>query len=146
MTDTGKFALGIAVACLLFACGWLVRDDDFAAYKAEMKALAEQQARQTEELNAKHEQEAKDAEQNTIIAAERIDAYYRAHPVVRVRYTSASCVPEANPNPEGADATPAAGDATAYVSPYAPDATEQVANRLDQLQKLLRADGVEVVD
>jgi len=31
-----------------------------------------------------------------------------------------------------------------YVSPYHPADTEQVANRLDQLQKLLRADGVKV--
>ena len=132
-----------AIVLIVFlGAGWAHEHDKRITYQAKVEQAGKDAAKHTAEINAKHKEEMKNAEQNTIIATNSISDWYRAHPVVRVRYTNTDCstVSPTDNNPPIPDDTAPTG----YVSPYSPEDTEQVANRLDQLQKLLLADGVRI--
>ena len=130
-----------AIVLIVFlGAGWAHEHDKRIVFEAQVEQAGKDAAKHTAEIDAKHLEEMKNAEQNTIIAANSISTWYRAHPVVRVRYTGCSTVPSTDNNPGIPDDSTASG----YASPYSPESTEQVASRLDQLQKLLRADGVKV--
>jgi len=134
--------IAAAVLIVFLGAGWAHEHDKRIVFEAQVEQAGKDAAKHTAEINAKHREELKNAEQNTIIATNSISDWYRAHPVVRVRYTNTGCstMPgTANNSPIPDDTAP-----TGYVSPYSPEDTEQVASRLDQLQKLLRADGVRV--
>jgi len=128
------------VVIIFLAAGWAREHDKRIVFEAQIAQAAQDAERRAAEINAKYQEEMKNAEQNTITAANAIADWYRAHPVVRVQHSSCGQVPGSADSSQGADGTSPSG----YVSPYSPEETEQVANRLDQLQKLLRADGVRV--
>ena len=134
--------IAAAVLIVFLGAGWAHEHDKRITYQAKVEQAGKDAAKHTAEINTKHQEEMKNAEQNTIIATNSIADWYRAHPVVRVRYTNTDCstVPGTDNDPGLVDDSTASG----YVSPYSPESTEQVASRLDQLQKLLRADGVRV--
>jgi len=132
--------IAVFVVIVFLGAGWAVEHDKRITYQAKVEQAGADALAHTEKTNAKHREEMQNAEQNTIIAANSISTWYRAHPVVRVRYTGCSTVPSTDNNPGIPDDSTASG----YASPYSPESTEQVASRLDQLQKLLRADGVKV--
>ena len=132
--------IAVFVVIVFLCAGWAVEHDKRITYQAKVEQAGADALAHTEKTNAKHREEMQNAEQNTIIAANSISTWYRAHPVVRVRYTGCSTVPSTDNNPGIPDDSTASG----YASPYSPEDTEQVASRLDQLQKLLRADGVKV--
>jgi len=132
--------IAVFVVIVFLCAGWAVEHDKRITYQAKVEQAGADALAHTEKTNAKHREEMQNAEQNTIIAANSISTWYRAHPVVRVRYTGCSTVPSTDNNPGIPDDSTASG----YASPYSPESTEQVASRLDQLQKLLRADGVKV--
>jgi len=134
--------IAAAVLIIFLGAGWAHEHDKRIVFEAQVEQAGKDAAKHTAEINAKHREEMQNAEQNTIIATNSISDWYRAHPVVRVRYTNTGCstVPGTANNPTIPDDTAPTG----YVSPYSPEDTEQVANRLDQLQKLLRADGVRI--
>ena len=134
--------IAVLIVVVFLGAGWAVEHDKRITYQAKVEQAGADALAQTEKINAKHREEMQNAEQNTIIATNSISDWYRAHPVVRVRYTNTDCstMPGTANNPPIPDDTAPTG----YVSPYSPEDTEQVASRLDQLQKLLRADGVRV--
>jgi len=134
--------IAAAVLIVFLGAGWAHEHDKRITYQAKVEQAGKDAAKHTAETDAKHREEMQNAEQNTIIATNSISDWYRAHPAVRVRYTNTDCstVPGTANNPPIPDDTAPTG----YVSPYSPESTEQVASRLDQLQKLLRADGVRV--
>ena len=132
--------IAVFVVIVFLCAGWAVEHDKRITYQAKVEQAGADALAHTEKTNAKHREEMQNAEQNTIIATNSIADWYRAHPVVRVRYTGCSTVPSTDNNPGIPDDSTASG----YASPYSPEDTEQVASRLDQLQKLLRADGVKV--
>ena len=134
--------IAAAVLIISLGAGWAHEHDKRIVFKAQVEQAGKDAAKHTAEIDAKHLEEMKNAEQNTIIATNSIADWYRAHPAVRVRYANTNCsaVPSTDNNPGIPDDSTASG----YVSPYSPESTEQVASRLDQLQKLLRADGVRV--
>jgi len=132
--------IAVFVVIVFLCAGWAVEHDKRITYQAKVEQAGADALAHTEKTNAKHREEMQNAEQNTIIATNSIADWYRAHPVVRVRYTGCSTVPSTDNNPGIPDDSTASG----YASPYSPESTEQVASRLDQLQKLLRADGVKV--
>ena len=132
--------IAVFVVIVFLGAGWAVEHDKRITYQAKVEQAGADALAHTEKTNAKHREEMQNAEQNTIIATNSIADWYRAHPVVRVRYTGCSTVPSTDNNPGIPDDSTASG----YASPYSPESTEQVASRLDQLQKLLRADGVKV--
>jgi len=134
--------VAVFVVIVFLGAGWAVEHDKRITYQAKVEQAGADALAQTEKINAKHREEMQNAEQNTIIATNSIADWYRAHPVVRVRYTNTDCstVPGTSGDSAGSDDSSTGG----YVSPYHPADTEQVVNRLDQLQKLLRADGVKV--
>ena len=132
-----------AIVLIVFlGAGWAHEHDKRIVFEAQVEQAGKDAAKHTAETDAKHREEMQNAEQNTIIATNSIADWYRAHPAVRVRYANTNCsaVPSTDNNPGIPDDSTASG----YVSPYSPESTEQVASRLDQLQKLLRADGVRV--
>jgi len=134
--------IAAAVLIIFLGAGWAHEHDKRIVFEAQVEQAGKDAAKHTAEINAKHQEEMQNAEQNTIIATNSISDWYRAHPVVRVRYTNTDCstMPGTANNPPIPDDTAPTG----YVSPYSPEDTEQVANRLDQLQKLLLADGVRI--
>ena len=132
--------IAVFVVIVFLGAGWAVEHDKRITYQAKVEQAGADALAQTEKTNAKHRKEMQNAEQNTIIATNSIADWYRAHPAVRVRYADCSAVPTTDNDPGLADDSTASG----YVSPYSPEDTEQVASRLDQLQKLLRADGVRI--
>ena len=134
--------IAAAVLIISLGAGWAHEHDKRIVFKAQVEQAGKDAAKHTAEIDAKHREEMQNAEQNTIIATNSIADWYRAHPAVRVRYANTDCsaVPSIDNNPSVPDDSTASG----YVSPYSPESTEQVASRLDQLQKLLRADGVRV--
>ena len=73
-----------------------------------------------------------------------VHKYYHDNPVIRVRYASCSTLPKASGDTQKPDAAPATGNVEAYLSEYSPESTEEIAHRLDQLQKLLIKDGVTI--
>ena len=131
-----------AIVLIVFlGAGWAHEHDKRITYQAKVEQAGKDAAKHTAEINAKHREELKNAEQNTIIATNSISDWYRAHPVVRVRHDNGcSTMPGTSGDSSGTNDSSTGG----YVSPYHPADTEQVVNRLDQLQKLLRADGVKV--
>ena len=134
--------IAVLIVVVFLGAGWAVEHDKRITYQAKVEQAGADALAQTEKINAKHREEMQNAEQNTIIATNSIADWYRAHPAVRVRYANTNCsaVPSTDNNPGIPDDSTTFG----YVSPYSPESTEQVASRLDQLQKLLRADGVRV--
>ena len=132
--------IAAAVLIISLGAGWAHEHDKRIVFKAQVEQAGKDAAKHTAEIDAKHLEEMKNAEQNTIIATNSITDWYRAHPTIRVRYADCSAVPTTDNDPGLADDSTASG----YVSPYSPEDTEQVASRLDQLQKLLRADGVRI--
>jgi len=118
----------------------------YDSFVAQTKTIGEQAAKAAKKLDEEHAKEMKNAEQNTVYATNSIDAYYRAHPAVRVLHSDSGCSPDpkTTDHPKSTDGTPPGTDASAYLSEYNPQVVEQIASRLDQLQKLLMADGVAV--
>ena len=131
-----------AIVLIVFlGAGWAHEHDKRIVFEAQVEQAGKDAAKHTAETDAKHREEMQNAEQNTIIATNSIADWYRAHPVVRVRHDNGcSTMPGTSGDSAGTNDSPTGG----YVSPYHPADIEQVANRLDQLQKLLRADGVKV--
>ena len=133
--------IAVFVVIVFLCAGWAVEHDKRITYQAKVEQAGADALAHTEKTNAKHREEMQNAEQNTIIATNSIADWYRAHPVVRVRHDNGcSTMPGTSGDSAGTNDSPTGG----YVSPYHPADIEQVANRLDQLQKLLRADGVKV--
>ena len=134
----------IATAVLLGGCvyyGWHLRDRDFSEYKLQVNSTAKAQAILTAQLNKKLKDNSDEAAKNVQIATQSIADYYKSHPVIRLRIKHGSCtVSTADSGSKGADGSTSAF----YASPYTPESAEQVANRLDQLQKLLIKNGVTV--
>ena len=130
----GMFALTIGLGVAYWA-GWDSGNTKYLDYKARVEQTAAQQAEFIKRLEHERQEALDESVRKIQDTTDSINSYYRSHPVIRVRDTcSASGVPETASNPQGADDT----SATLYASPYRPDDTEQVANRLDQLQKLLK--------
>ena len=132
--------IAVFVVIVFLGAGWAVEHDKRITYQAKVEQAGADALAQTEKINAKHREEMQNAEHNTIIATNSIADWYRAHPVVRVQNNGCSTMPGTSGDSAGSDDSSTGG----YVSPYHPADIEQVANRLDQLQKLLRADGVKV--
>lgn len=141
-----KLLAGIAFVAGLMGVSWFYgysgQHDILVSERAKNKQAADSQAILVDKLNKELEANKNESAKQTADAVQSINDYYKLHPVVRVRYKSGSCsaVSEADSNPQSIDGTTAIG----YVSPYSPKSTEQVANRLDQLQKLLVKDRVQV--
>ena len=141
--------LGLLLAGV-FGAGWWKgysgEHEKLITLTAQVEATGKAQNTQTKIADAKNKEQANEADKNIRIATDGIADYYRAHPVVRVRDAcpGRSTLPEAADHPGGVDDTPASVDASAYVSPYDPEQVEQIAARLDGLQKLLIKDGVAV--
>lgn len=136
-----KLLLAALMLATAFTGGLLYERAKLSAYKGEVKGVAEQQVREVKAVDGKNEGSANATEQSYVEAITGVDAYYKSHPVVRVQYRDCtSPLPETASDPKGVDATAASG----YVSPYSPSDTEQIAVRLDALQRLLVADGVTV--
>lgn len=140
-----RILAGFAVLLVLvggaYYRGWSSQHDVYIAYKARVAQTASIQAAETAKIDAYHQKELEDATHNTQIATDSISAWYKSHPVrVLLPSACASGVSTASSNTQGADDYAP----IEYASPYRPDDTEQVANRLDQLQKLLIKDGVQI--
>lgn len=106
---------------------------------AGFKSAAQAQLAQTKIINDKNIKEASDAQLSFQSATNDIHSYYLANPV-RVYNSCGSAVSKAIGDPQRIDDT----STTEYASTYTPESTEIIANQLDQLQKLLVADGVKV--
>jgi len=141
--------LALAIAGI-FGAGWYKgysgQHDKLVTYRAQVKSLGKAQTKATEAANDRVQAAATQATQDIQYATTSISGYYRDHPVVRVRNTcaSGSTLPIPTSDTRTVDDTTAADNASAYVSPYDPEEVEQVAARLDGLQKLLIKDGVTV--
>jgi len=122
--------------------GYQPEHDKFTTFKASVAEAGSLAAAQAKQLDAQHEKELQDAQTNTLNTATAITDYYKSHPVIRVYHDrSGGCsLSKTDSNSSKSDEASTAG----YVSPYSPESTEQVANQLDQLQKLLIKDGVTV--
>ena len=145
--------LGIVSAILFgigyYACyriSYLPERDAYTKFVAQTEQIGKTQAEQAKLIDEQHQKEIQDAEKNTVEAVNSIAEYYKLHPSIRVQYTSSGCstMPEAASNSESTDAASTAGLPASYISPYDPERTEQIANQLDQLQKLLISYGVTV--
>ena len=141
--------LGIVSAILFgigyYACyhiSYLPERDAYTKFVAQTEQIGKDQSKITDATNLENERKLKNAEKNTVDTAIAIADYWKHHPVIRVRYTSSGgcTLSKATGNPENTDGTASIG----YVSAFSQADTEQVANRLDQLQKLLIRYGVTV--
>jgi hypothetical protein len=134
-----KMVIVIVLLVVAFLGGMAVEGEKFSAYKYEQKGIAESQAKFAKDTDAKNKGDANDAQQSYVEAINGVDAWYRDHPVTRLQYIPhTGTVSKADCDTKSTDET-APGQ---YVSPYSPADTEQIAVRLDQLQKLLIRDGV----
>ena len=137
----GIFLLTAFGAACAF-CGWRVPHDELVRFRAEVVAAGRVQQAQSLVTDALHKKEMKDAADSMVVAVGGIDNYYKQHPVVRLRdtCTGGSTVPQAAGGAEVPDGT----SPSDYVTAYDPRDVEKVAARLNELQRLLRVDGVEV--
>jgi hypothetical protein len=137
---TIKILVALGVAALLFVSGYGLEYKHMVEYKAEQRGVAEAQVTLVKNLNATIDTNAKDSNENIINTAKSIADYYKSHPVIRLQNDGSCSVPQANSSAPSTD-----GSTTSkYISAYSPELTEQIANELDLLQKLLIKDGVEV--
>jgi hypothetical protein len=134
----GVLALAIGLGGAYFA-GWSSQHDVLVTYKAQVNTIAQAQIKENARLEHERKAALDDSIHNTQIATDSISSWYRAHPV-RVLSPCTSGLPETSSDTQSSNDT----SADRYASPYRPDDTEQVASRLDQLQKLLRRYGVTV--
>ena len=138
-----KILAGLLVITLslggAYYSGWANQHDQYLAYKARVDAIAEAQIKENARIATERKAALDDSIHNTQIATDSIANWYRTHPE-RVLSPCTSGVSEASSNTQGVNDT----TTTLYASPHRPDDTEQVASRLDQLQKLLVRYGVRV--
>jgi len=137
-----KWAIGAIVLVGIFLGGvFFEYEHTYLPYKATVTATAQVQAQLVKNLNKEIDTNAKQAEANVNAAAASVDAYYKSHPVVVVRVANGVCtVSKATGDTNSIDET----GATSYVSPYSAPLSEQLASQLNELQKLLKANGVTV--
>jgi len=149
-----KLGIAAVIAAILVGAGfwgcyhfeYIPEHDAYTKFVAQTAQIGKDQAAQVKLIDAQHAKELNDANQNTVDTATAIADYWKSHPVVRVRYTSSGCsaVPEATGHTQSANGAATGDYASAYLSEYSPESTEQVANRLYRLQKLLIKYGVTV--
>jgi len=131
---------GLCIAA--FTTGYVVENTKFSAYKNQQAGIISVLKNEAKMIEAKDKENANVAKQNANQAVANITDWYNKHPVIRVRviHTSNNTVPAAASYSQIVDATAA----DQYVSPYSPAECEVVASRLDELQTLLRSDGVTI--
>ena len=120
--------------------GYAGQHDKLVTFKAQVEQQAKDQEAIVKSKEAEYERNLKNAEQNSSYAAQSISDYYLQHPSIRLLHDNTCTVSKANDSPKGSNDTSTSG----YISAYAPELTEQLASQLDQLQKLLIANGVTV--
>lgn len=130
----------VASLAIAFMFGVMYEHGKFQEYKGEVKGASGVQEQATKSADTKNEGDAHAAQQSYAEAIQSLDAYYRAHPVVRVQHDGSCSMPEA----AGSAQSPNAAPAGFYASPYPPADTELIAERLDALQRRLLAAGVTV--
>lgn len=113
--------------------------DHLRAEIAGFKSAAQVQLAQTKIINDKNIKEASDAQLSFQSATNDIHSYYLANPV-RVYNSCGSAVPKTSGDTIIANDTSQPN----FLTTYNPEEVELIANQLDQLQKLLVADGVKV--
>jgi hypothetical protein len=138
--------IGILIVLMIFCAGYYVEYKNFKTFKDEQSLLLKDRNAQITALNQTIKENANESESQLQDTSKSITDWYVAHPVVRVQpNTCNGQVPGPNNNTAGPNGVTTGSDAgTYYLSQYSPADTEQVANRLDQLQKLLIKDGVKV--
>lgn len=135
-----KIAIAFASLVAAFVFGVMYEHSKFTEYKGEVKGAATVQTEVAKAADTKNEGDAHASQKDYEQAIKSLDAYYRAHPIIRVQHDGACPVSEAAGNTQGANAT-APG---LYASPYSPRDTEVIAARLYELQQRLIAGGVSV--
>ena len=134
-------AIGAAASLVVaFAFGVMYEHGKFQEYKGEVKGASGVQEQATKAADTKNEGDAHAAQQSYAEAIKSLDAYYRAHPVIRVQHDGSCFMPEA----AGSAKSPNAAPTGLYASPYPPADTELIAERLDALQRRLLDAGVTV--
>jgi len=142
----------IILALLLIGCltggafaGWTYEHNQLQKIEADLNSKVAVQTALVSKLNQENIQNADTAQTTLISSLDSVHSYYKSHPVIRVHYVNGSCtVSSTSGDTSSPDAASSSGDVTAFISPYSPEACEQVATRLDGLQKLLTKDGVTV--
>jgi len=135
MTLPYKLLMILFILLFDFAGGVYYEHEKFAAYKNEQTGIVKAMQIEVKATDDKNKENANVAQQNSTQAINGINAWYNAHPVIRVRNNSPNPYALSIPANHTANVNDTAPDG--YVSPYSPRDTEAVAARLDGLQQLL---------
>lgn len=140
----GILAIGAAILLAGIFIGYRHEHDSLVALESKVAQAAADQVKSDKEKEALYERNLNEANKNTTNAAQSISDYYHAHPSIRVLHDSSCSVSQANDNSQGTNDSTTDSNVATYISQYSPESSEQVASQLDQLQKLLIANGVQI--
>ena len=138
--------IGLVLIAIIFGLGYYIESKNFSAYKTEQQILVKDRNDEVAKLNKQLKDNSQNAETQLQDTSKAISDWYVSHPVVRLQPNTCSQQGTGpTNNTVGPNGITAATDAQPYfISSYDPEQVEQVANRLDQLQKLLIKDGVKI--
>ncbi len=142
-----KLAAGAVAGAALWAGGMLYERANLTEYRGEVKGAASAQVAATKAADLKIEGDYHASNEDVTAAVKAVHEYYTNNPnvVERVRVVNGKCtVSKAVSNSSGRHDTAGPSIADGYVSKYNPEACRLAAVRLDNLQRLLITDGVEV--
>jgi len=133
--------------------GYRYEDNVLIAFTAKVKEAGDAQTAAAAAKDKQNQEDANEAQTNATQAINSIADYYNQHPVTVVTRlpngTSSCTVSGATNSPGSTNEAGATGNAPTqpavqYVSPYNPEQVEEMASQLNQLEKLLINDGVQV--
>jgi hypothetical protein len=138
-----KHSLMVGVLFLVVILG--IDDHNSHEVIERYKIEAATQAIKVKQVNDKNEKDATDATELLQSTTKNITSYYVAHPASVQYDVCSSGVPKTISNTKGINETGTSTIPTTYYSSeYNPEEVELMSNQLDQLQKLLVKDGVEI--
>ena len=144
-----KLIIGALIALILVGGGafggYTFEHDKMVKLEADLNAKVAIQTAAVLAVNKTVKDNENEASTNLVTSVNAVHAYYAAHPVRVLSSANCSALSSTTGNSQVINGASSVPDATTlYASPYSPPDTEDVAVRLDALQKLLVKDGVTV--